>query len=394
MVLKKAKIQIGLESLVSDQPGYIKGKKLALLCNQASTDSSFTHGRDLINARFPGQLRCLFSPQHGFFSDRQDNMIESANSIDPVLGIPIYSLYGETRKPYPEWFADVDILLVDLVDVGTRVYTFIWTLVHCLQVAAQTGVKVVILDRPNPIGGKVEGNLVREELFSFVGLWPIPMRHGLTVGELALLCNSEMTIGADLEVITAAGWRRNMLFPDTGLPWLFPSPNMPSSTTALVYPGQVIWEGTNISEGRGTTLPFELVGAPFWDFQEISNKLQDYNLAGCLFRPLVFEPVAGKWAGDFCRGLHLHVTDEETFKPYFVSLALLQTVMFLYPEEFAYKEPPYEYEYEKLPLDMIIGNSSIRKSIADGADLFEIEASWQGELDDYKARIEPVLLYG
>ncbi|HHL33154.1 MAG TPA: DUF1343 domain-containing protein, partial [Desulfobulbaceae bacterium] len=255
----------GLERVLLSPPEVLRGKRLGLLCNQASTDSRFRHSRDLIMERFPDRLRCLFSPQHGFFSAKQDNMIESDHAVDPVSGLPVYSLYGETRKPYPSMFKDIDLLLIDLVDVGTRVYTFIWTVIYCLQTAAETGTGVVILDRPNPLGGRVEGNVLKHDCASFVGLHSIPMRHGLSVGELALLCNQEMGIGADLEVVPVQGWRRDMLFPETGLPWVFPSPNMPTFATALVYPGQVIWEGSNISEGRGTTLPFELFGAPFVD---------------------------------------------------------------------------------------------------------------------------------
>lgn len=386
-------IRTGLESLLEDPPPHIRGKRLGLLCNQASTDSRFRHGRDLIMDRFPGRLSALFSPQHGFFSARQDNMIESGHSLDIISGLPVYSLYGETRKPYHQWFSGIDTLLIDLVDVGTRVYTFIWTIVHCLQVAAETGIEVMVLDRPNPLGGDVEGNLLDMEMASFVGLWPVPMRHGLTVGEMALFCNREMGINADLSVISVKGWHGQMLFNKTGMPWVFPSPNIPSFKTALVYPGQVIWEGTNISEGRGTTMPFELFGAPFWDFREIMNELGSYELTGCLLRPLEFEPTSGKWANRFCRGFHLHVTDAGEFRPYRTTLILLQVIMRLYPDQFAYKEPPYEYEFDKLPIDMIIGDMKIRKGIEEGIPVNELEESWQDALKSYLERIQAVLLY-
>ena len=390
---KNKRIRTGLESLLEDPPPQLKGKRLGLLCNQASTDSRLRHGRDLLISRFPGQLSALFSPQHGFFSARQDNMIESDHCLDLVSGLPVYSLYGETRKPYQRWFGDIDILLIDLVDVGTRVYTFIWTVVYCLQVAAETGTEVIVLDRPNPLGGAVEGNLLNMEMASFVGLWPVPMRHGLTVGEMSLLCNREMDINAELSVVPVKGWQGQMLFKETGLPWVFPSPNMPSFETALVYPGQVIWEGTNISEGRGTTMPFELFGAPFWDFREIMSELGEAELAGCLLRPLEFEPTSGKWATRFCRGFQLHVTDADKFRPYRTSLALLQVIMRLYPDEFAYKEPPYEYEFDKLPMDMIIGDQKIRKGLEQGVTVKELEESWQGELSSYLERIRAVVLY-
>jgi uncharacterized protein YbbC (DUF1343 family) len=387
-------ISIGIEQLVASPPGWIRDRRLGLLCNQASTDRRFVHSRDLLLQAFPGQLTCLFSPQHGFFSEKQDNMIESAHGIDSVSGLPIHSLYGETRKPLPAMFADIDILLVDLQDVGTRVYTFIWTVVHCLQTAAETGTKVVILDRPNPVGGVlVEGNLLERDYRSFVGLYEIPMRHGLTMGELALLCNREMGIDCDLAVVRMAGWQRDMFFCDTGFPWVFPSPNMPTPLTALVYPGQVIWEGTNISEGRGTTLPFELVGAPFLEWTPVLEKLSAADLPGCVLRPIAFEPTSGKWAGETCPGFQLHVTDPHTFLPWRTSLALLQAVLQHYPGEFARKEPPYEYEYERLPLDLIIGDRNIRQRLEQGEPIAELETSWQDDLREYRERCQAVFLY-
>jgi uncharacterized protein YbbC (DUF1343 family) len=387
------KVRTGLEQCITSPPAFIKNKRLGLLCNQASTDHRFRHSRDLFLEHFPAQLCCLFSPQHGFFSARQDNMIESDHSVDSVSGLPVYSLYGETRKPYAAMYADIDILLIDLMDVGTRVYTFIWTVVYCLQTAAETGVKVVILDRPNPIGGTIEGNVLKTDWSSFVGLWPVPMRHGLTVGEMARLCNDEMEIGAELEVIPVQGWQRKMLFPDTGLPWVFPSPNMPTYATALVYPGQVIWEGTNISEGRGTTLPFELVGAPFLDFREVLQEIRKTEMPGCLFRPLAFEPTSGKWAGKTCRGFQLHVTDPALYMPYRTSLVLLQALFCLYPEVFSYKDPPYEYEFQRLPMDLIIGDQAIRRNLEIGENILQLERSWQEDLLEYRERIQSVLLY-
>ncbi len=343
---------------------------------------------------FPGQLTCLFSPQHGFFSEKQDNMVESGHTRDPATGMPVFSLYAKQRRPDPAVFESFDILLVDLVDVGTRVYTFAWTIVYCLQVAAETGRKVVVLDRPNPLGGNLlEGNLLKDEWSSFVGLYGLPMRHGLTLGELALLCNRELKIGADLEVIRMAGWHRRMFFPETGFPWVFPSPNMPSPATALVYPGQVIWEGTNVSEGRGTTLPFELVGAPFIRPGEVRDFLARTGLPGCVMRPLVFEPTSGKWAGRPCRGFQVHVTDRTSFRPYRTSLALLQALLTLYPDEFAYKDPPYEYEFERLPLDLILGDRQVRLALEEGVDILELERSWQQELAGFEELRRSVLLY-
>ncbi len=387
-------ITIGIEQLIADPPDYLAGKRLGLLCNQASTDRHFTHSRNLILQEFPQQLTCLFSPQHGFFSEKQDNMIESDHTTDTVSGLPIFSLYGETRKPLPAMFADIDILLIDLQDVGTRVYTFIWTVVHCLQTAAETGTKIVVLDRPNPVGGLlVEGNVLEPEFRSFVGLYEIPMRHGLTMGELALLCNREMEINADLDVVQMQGWHRYMFFQNTGFPWVFPSPNMPSPLTALVYPGQVIWEGTNISEGRGTTLPFELVGAPFIDPQQVVDTLAATDLPGMQLRPIAFEPTSGKWAGEQCRGFHVHVTDPSSFLSYRFSLALLQALLKLYPDQLVYKEPPYEYEFKRLPMDMILGSQQLRLALEEGANIVELENSWQPELAAFDALRRSVFLY-
>lgn len=387
-------IQIGIEQLCKSSTHSLAGKRLGLLSNQASVNSRFVHSRDLLRQAFPGQLTCLFSPQHGFFSEKQDNMIESDHGIDLESGLPVYSLYGETRKPYPTMFADIDVLLVDLIDVGTRVYTFIWTVVHCLEVAAATGVQVRILDRPNPIGGHLaEGNLLRENCASFVGRCAIPMRHGLTIGELALFCNQELSIGADLEVVRMNGWKRTMLFPDTGYPWVFPSPNMPSFMAALVYPGQVIWEGTNISEARGTTLPFELFGAPFLEHTAVLSFLATTDLPGCHLRPLRFEPTSGKWAGQACNGFQIHVTDVNDFRPYRTSLALLQAIRTLYPDSFGYKEPPYEYEFERLPMDLIIGDRAVRQAVESGVTIEEIEQSWQEDLAGYRQRSSAVFLY-
>lgn len=384
----------GIETLISSPPPSLAGKRLALLCNQASTDRSLQHSRDRINAAFPGQLTCLFTPQHGFFAEKQDNMIESDHMVDPVSGLPVFSLYGEVRRPTAAMFEHFDVLLVDIVDVGTRVYTFLYTLAYCLEAARDYGKRVLVLDRPNPIGGElVEGNLLREECSSFVGLFPLPMRHGLTFGELALLINREYGIGAEVDVIAMQGWKRRMLFADTGLPWVFPSPNMPAPITALVYPGQVLFEGTNISEGRGTALPFELVGAPFLDPQQVLDAMGKLPLPGCFLRPLAFEPTSNKWAGRLCRGFQLHVTDGLSFRPYRTSLALLQAFMRLYPGEFALKPPPYEYEFERQPLDLILGDSTLRQALAQGEDILALERSWQQELADFAALRREYLLY-
>jgi uncharacterized protein YbbC (DUF1343 family) len=387
-------ISLGIEQLLSSPPKWLLGRRLGLLCNQASTDSRLYHSRDLINKTFSGQLTCLFSPQHGFFSEKQDNMIESDHAFDSGTGLPLYSLYSNNRRPTREMFDLFDVLVIDLFDVGTRVYTFLYTMAYCLEAAAELNKKVLVLDRPNPVGGEiVEGNIIQQDCYSFVGLYPIPMRHGLTFGELARLINNHFGIGADLEVISMQGWQRKMLYTDTGLPWVFPSPNMVSPAASLVYPGQVIWEGTNISEGRGTCLPFELFGAPFFNCNEILDKIKSINLNGCFLRPLIFEPTSNKWAGQASNGFQIHVTDPAAFRPYRTSLALLQAVMSLYPETFQYKEPPYEYEYERLPMDLILGDRKMRKALEQGENILDLENSWQDELNDFDKVRQEVFLY-
>ena len=387
-------VKTGIERFCKTDLPWRKGQRVGLLSNQASVNNSFVQTRVLLQERLRGDLTCLFSPQHGFNGEKQDNMIESDHIIDSVTNLPVFSLYGETRKPSKDMFDRLDILVIDIVDVGTRVYTFLYTMAYCLEAAAEFGKKVVVLDRPNPIGGEmVEGNVLRSDYTSFVGLFPIPMRHGLTFGELANFINGEFGIDANLEIVKMAGWKRNMFYRDTGVPWVSPSPNMPTPETAVVYPGQVIWEGTTVSEGRGTTMPFELVGAPYWKHDQILAKLSGIDLPGCCFRPVVFEPTSGKYAGVACVGYHLHVTDLKSFLPYRTSLALLQAVIQLYPESFSYKEPPYEYEYEKLPMDLILGDRSVRKKLEDGVDIGELERNWQKELEIFDRLRQSYFLY-
>jgi uncharacterized protein YbbC (DUF1343 family) len=388
-------IGIGLEELAAAPPSWLKGKRLGLLSNQASTDRLYRQSREVVAQVLPGQLTCLFSPQHGFFADKQDNMIESAHATDALTGLPVFSLYGERRKPDAAMFDHLDVLLIDLQDVGTRVYTFIYTMAYCLEAAAEFGKLVVVLDRPNPLGGEIiEGNLLTEQCRSFVGLYPVPMRHGLTIGELALLFNNYFGLGAELEVIPMRGWQRSMLFRDTGFPWVFPSPNMPTPETALVYPGQVLWEGTNVSEGRGTCLPFELWGAPYLEPARLLKVLDRQDLAGCILRPAAFEPTSNKFRGELCRGFQLQVVDPLAFRSYRTSLALLRGVLELYSDKgFAYKEPPYEYEFERLPLDLILGSSELRRALEVGQPVAELEAGWREELEEFEQLRRRFMLY-
>jgi len=293
----------GLENLINSPPAWLAGKRAGLLCNPASVDSQLQHARLLIDARLPDTIQALFSPQHGFFSEKQDNMVESDDIPDPILQVPVFSLYGKTRVPEKRMMENLDVLIIDLQDVGTRVYTFMYTMSFCLEAARQHHVKVLVLDRPNPIGGTaVEGNCLAMDVASFVGRYPIPLRPGLPMGELALLFNRHFNIGCDLEIVPMHNWKRSMYFEETGLPWVAPSPNLPTPRSALVYPGQVIWEGTNISEGRGTTQPFELFGAPFLDPGEINAVLGDGPLPGIVLRPVALNPRPTNTMETFAKG--------------------------------------------------------------------------------------------
>lgn len=374
-------------------PRWFRTGRLGLLANQASVAGSLRHVKDLVREA-GGRLRCLFSPQHGFHSEKQANMIESSDSRDADLAVPVVSLYADTREPSPEALQEIDVLLIDLQDVGTRVYTYTTTMGLCLEAAARSGTKVAVLDRPNPINGmEIEGNIVRGNFRSFVGRYPVPMRHGLTLGEFARFIVSETNIGCDLEVFTMEGWTRSCYFGDLGAAWVFPSPNMPTWETSLLYPGMVLLEGANISEGRGTTMPFQLFGAPFFDQRQILDHLSGSRLEGVVFRPVVFEPAFDKYAGEPCFGFQAHVTERARFRPYRTGLAIVQAVRRAHPDRFRWLDPPYEYEREKLPIDILIGNGAIRRHVEEGRDLDRLEAGWTPELEQYRERRARSLLY-
>lgn len=388
------RVATGLDVLRDTYWSKLKGYRLGYLCNQASVDSRLTPGKQVIAERLPGQLKMLFGPQHGFGGEDQDNMVETDHARDRDLDIPVLSLYAKTREPSREMFEEIDILIIDLQDVGTRVYTFASTMLRCLRVAAKTKRKVLILDRPNPLGGEVlEGNLLRSELYSFVGPYTIPMRHGLTMGELAFLFNAAFDLGCDLEVLPMNGWRRRMLWQDTGLGWIMPSPNMPVVESAQVYPGQVIWEATNLSEGRGTCRPFEIFGAPFLDTQGIRGHMAPEYTAGCYLRELTFRPTFHKWQGKICRGFMIHILDVHIYQPYLTALALLQAVISLHGNHFLWKGPPYEYEFEKMPIDLILGDSYLRRKLEMGEDLFHIKQQWLADLEGFQKHRKTFLLY-
>ncbi len=387
-------ISTGLDRLRDEYWPQLKGMKLGLLANQASVDRHLSPAKDIIAGLLPGHLKVLFGPQHGYGGEDQDNMVETPHSYDRDLNIPVYSLYGDTRNPLPDMLDELDLLVIDLQDVGSRVYTFASTMLNCLRAAADQGKEVLLLDRPNPLGGKViEGNLLRPEFSSFVGPYPLPMRHGLTMGELAEMFNDVFQLECCLKVLTMHGWRREMVWRDTGLRWVMPSPNMPLPDTAFVYPGQVIWEGTNISEGRGTCRPFEIFGAPFLDTGAIMQALVPEAKRGCILQEYTFRPTFQKWSGELCRGFMLHVLDPDSYRPFFSSLALLKAVLEIHQDSFQWKDPPYEYEYEKMPFDIILGDPTIRRDLERGVSLYRMQEKWEADLEAFSHWRKAYLLY-
>ena len=387
-------MRTGLEVILGEKNYLLQGQRVGLIVNPTSIDRNFRHAADLFHGCDDIQLTALLGPQHGIRGETQDNMVEWEGYRDRRVGLPIYSLYGETRIPKEEMLQDVDTLVFDIQDVGTRVYTFIYTMALAMQACAQYGKKMVILDRPNPITGcHVEGNILDPAFSSFVGLFPIPMRHGMTVAESALLFNDYFEIGCLLEVVPMEGWERGMWFDQTGLPWVFPSPNMPTLDTAIVYPGVVKIEGTLVSEGRGTTRPFELIGAPYIDPNELVDALAIEDLLGVFFRPHYFQPTFQKYAGELCGGLQIHVFDREAFRPVLTGIAIIKTIYRLYPDHFQWKQPPYEYVYDKLPFDVICGTDKLRRQFIADLPLREIAESWQEDLADFLNRRKAYLLY-
>lgn len=386
------RVRLGSDRLL-DSP-LVTGRRVGLLCNPASVDSRLQHIADRLAASNEATLAALFGPQHGFNADVQDNMIETGHARDARRRVPIYSLYSETREPTAEMLAGLDALVVDLQDVGARIYTFIYTMANCLRAAAHAGLPVIVCDRPNPIGGAdLEGPMLEPGFESFVGQFPIPMRHGLTVGELARLFNEHFGIGAQLTVVEMAGWRREMYWDDTRLRWVMPSPNMPTPDTAIVYPGMVLFEGTNLSEGRGTTRPFEISGAPWIDARELTGRVNALGLPGAIFRPAGFEPTFQKHARQACGGCQIHVTDRRAFKPVLTGVALLEEYRRLDPQRFAWREPPYEYETVKRPIDILAGSSGLREQIEAGVPAREIAASWEDEVREFTKVRGRFLLY-
>lgn len=386
------RVRLGSERLIAS--GSLKNQRIGVVSNPASVDAELRHIVRVLATTPDVTLGAIFGPQHGYRADVQDNMIETGHAQDPTRGVPVYSLYSETREPTADMLKGLDALVVDLQDVGSRIYTFVYTMANCLRAGKTHGVPVIVTDRPNPIGGDRFGGPMLEKGFeSFVGQFPIPMRHGMTIGELATFFNDACGIGADLTVVPMEHWRRSMFFDETGLPWVMPSPNMPTLETAVVYPGTVLFEGTNVSEGRGTTRPFELIGAPWVDAEALTEQLANHNLPGVHFRAAVFEPTFQKHAKQSCGGCQIHVLDRRTFRGVETAVAVLAEIRAQNPARFEWRQPPYEYEHEKLPFDILAGSSQLRQQIEAGLPARTMYYSWLQGHEKFGNTRKPFLLY-
>jgi uncharacterized protein YbbC (DUF1343 family) len=393
--VERHRVHTGLEILLEERMDSLRGKRVGLLANPSSVHVNLGHASDLLRAS-GADLRVLFGPEHGIRGEAQD-MIGVESGVDPRLGLPVFSLYGQTSealRPRRDSLEDLDVLIVDLQDIGSRYYTYCWTMILCVSACAEAGVSVIILDRPNPLDGMtLEGPGIEEGFTSFVGMYSVPVRHGLTIGELARLWSTERNVALDLEVIPMRGWRRRMFFDELNLPWVLPSPNMPTLDTALVYPGTCLLEGTNLSEGRGTTRPFEILGAPWVDGWELTAALEREDLPGVKFRPLSFRPCFHKHAQKVCGGVQIHIMDRQRFASFRTGVALLLHLHRLWPGEFQWRKEAYEFVTNRPAIDLLAGGTWLRQGIEKGADLPSLISFWRSAEYAFSERRRPHLLY-
>jgi uncharacterized protein YbbC (DUF1343 family) len=380
-------VQTGLDVFEKSWPKKLNGSRVGLLIHPASVNRRLEHAVNIFMKSRKFILKALFGPQHGIYGETQDNMIEWEDFDDCHTGLPVFSLYGRTRKPEPIMLKQIDVLTIDLQDVGARYYTFIWTMENCMRACMEMKKSIVILDRPNPIGGhKIEGPVLEEACQSFVGQRPLPIRHGMTLGEIGNYLWGTFYSSLDFHVISMRGWKRKFWFDSARLPWVMPSPNMPTLDTAMAYPGMCLLESTNISEGRGTTRPFEIFGAPFVKPMLVVNRLKEFNLPGVIFRPMFFQPTFQKHAGNACGGAQLHVTDRKRFKPFKTGVAIVKAVHDLYSKHFLWKRPPYEYETKKMPIDILAGTKRLRQDLEKGEALDRMEEWWTDQSFQFDKR--------
>jgi uncharacterized protein YbbC (DUF1343 family) len=372
-------VQTGLARLATDGSSLIAGRRLGLLVNPTAVDTQLHHAIDLLTARGDLKLTALFGPEHGVRGDAQD-MIDVSDAHDARTGLPVHSLYGTTHEsltPTPAMLEGIDVMVYDVQDIGSRYYTFVWSMVLAMRACAKAGKAFCVLDRPNPLGGAhVEGPTIQAGFESFVGLVPCPNRHGMTAGEIARWRHDVEKLDLELYVISMRGWQRDTRFDHTGLPWVMPSPNMPTVDTALVYPGMCLVEGTELSEGRGTTRPFELAGAPYLDSHKLAQALTAMELPGVMFRPTGFLPQFQKHAKQACNGIQIHVTNAETFRPYRTGVAFLKACYDQSPASFKWRTKAYEFVEDKPAIDLLAGSAALREGIEAGASLDELTARW------------------
>ncbi|MDX9772148.1 MAG: DUF1343 domain-containing protein [Bacteroidales bacterium] len=394
-IFASVRILSGLDTVAVHMPAELRGKRVGILCHSSSITSDFRFITEVFGSDSGTQLRALFGPQHGISGQTQDNMIEWEGTIHPVLGIPVYSLYGEHRKPTQQMLRGLDVMVADLQDVGARLYTYIWTVKLCMEACAEAGIPFYILDRPNPIGKvQADGPVLLKEYFTFVGGASIPLCHRMTIGEMAVWIGEKHIPGCDLHVIRAEGWRRNTLYHETGLPWVLPSPNMPTPQTALVYPGTVLAETLNLSEGRGTVIPFEITGAPFIESESLLKELRSRKLKGCSFRIHDFIPTFHKFAGQYCKGIQIHVTDASVFRPVACAMHLFDAIIKTSPEgSLSFNPPPYEYEYRLMPFDILAGDSGMREVLERGLPLDEEIKRWDNSIREFTNEFGHMALY-
>jgi len=385
----------GLESVLNRFPEKLKGKRIGILCHASSVTADFTHISDIFFSRHDCRLTALFGPQHGIHGQTQDNMIEWHSQTHHEFDIPLYSLYGKQRKPTTEMLTGIDAFLIDLQDVGARLYTYIWTVKLCMEACSEAGIPVWLLDRPNPIGRlPYDGPVLKEEFFTFVGGASIPLCHRMTIGEMALWIKEKYYPGCDLNIVRMKNWKRASLFSETGLPWVLPSPNMPTLQTALVYPGTVLIEALNLSEGRGTTIPFELFGAPFLDQEKLKKNLDARHIEGCVFRKHDFIPTFHKFSGEVCYGMQIHITEVDRYKPVMTALEIFDAILETTGSDaLKFKLPPYEYEYKLMPFDILSGDSVMRELLIARSNIGVEKERWAHEIEEFRKEFRQIAIY-
>jgi uncharacterized protein YbbC (DUF1343 family) len=388
-------VKSGLEIILEKFPAELKGKRIGILCHASSVTKDLSHITDIFFKKTECRLSAIFGPQHGLYGQTQDNMIEWTGGIHPVYKTPVFSLYGEHRKPTREMLDNIDTLIIDLQDVGARLYTYVWTVKLCMEACSEAGISVWLLDRPNPIAAiNYDGPVLKEEFFTYVGGASIPLCHRMTIGEIAFWIKEKYIMKCDLRIIRMKNWCRSMMFNNTGLPWIIPSPNMPTLNTATVYPGTVLFEALNLSEGRGTTIPFELFGAPFINPYLLKNNLDSRKIPGCCFRIQNFIPTFNKYINLLCNGIQIHVTDIISYRPVSTALEILDAVIQTSPAvKLKFNDPPYEYEYNLMPFDILSGDSGMRKTIENQTSLEYEKNRWAMETENFKIEFDQLSFY-